>query len=353
MKTYSILSAIFLVSVLTSCENDIPLSIKENSPKLVINAMIDIDSEENHIYISKTGRNSVDSINDAQINIYINGELKEQLTEPLQPDLSINYRDSIFYHQYYYHNPYNKRYKTDLRFYPGDKVKIEVFADNNKYHAWAEDIIPKPLEIESIDTVSYRKEYSTYIRLRTTFTDFPNEKNFYRLALSKKDALQIKRLKDGVESHHVYEYEVATFMDTYQDFVLNDGRIFNEDDIFPLVENRHAIFDDTRLNTTYSMITSFYRPENYHHDIGNYNFVERVSIDFKVHLISITEMQYYYLKALNTIMSGSYDEYISMPVSYPSNVEGGIGIVGFSAGTYKTFNIPDFIPDTTRWHGYE
>jgi len=346
MKTNSMLYITVIALLFASCENEIPFEKKESSPKLAVNAMIDINSENNYIFLSKTGKNDVDSINNATINIYINGVLKEQLTTPQPPEIDFNSYDYM-----------NKKYQTDLRFNPGDKVKIEVFADNNKYHAWAEDIIPNPLEIENIDTMTYLNKKGTYsMRLKTTFTDFPNEKNFYRLVLVQKRSFLSKSVEEGVENLYIDEYEDAIPMETQQDIVLNDGRVLTDDDIIPKIENNYTIFDDTRLNTTYTMTTSIYsRSSISFYDYDHWFFhglFERASLEYKVHLISISEMQYYYLKALNVITSSSYNEYISMPVVYPSNVKGGVGLVGFSAGTYKSITLPDFIPYTGYGGGY-
>ena len=353
MKIKYIISAIFVALVFNSCQNEIPFNIKENSPKLVVNAMIDINFEDNFIFVSKTGKDYTGSVNDATINIYINEELREQLTEFIEPDTVLYEPDSTYY-QYYDYNSSDKKYKTNLRFHPGDKVKIEVFADDNKYHAWAEDIIPQPLEIEQIDTMTFidHSQYysNTQIRLKTTFTDFPNEKNFYRLVVVQKNNYQIK---DTIGNIIYKENEETKYMDTRLDPILNNGRVSTDDDIFPQVENRYAAFDDKQLNGTYTMTTSFNRPDSNSYYSTGEGIIERVAIDFKVHLISITEMQYYYLKALSVIYDMNYDEYLSMPVSFPSNVEGGVGFVGFSAGTHKTFSIPDIIPDTTNWYGSE
>ena len=350
MKIYNILYAIILFLFFTSCRNEIPFNVKENNPKLVVNAIFDINSQSNYIFLAKTGRYDIDSISEATINIYINEELREQLTKPTLPD-TVHYPDGNGYYILYNYSPKNVRYKTDLSFNPGDKVKIEVFAENNKYHAWAEDIVPKSIEIEHIDTMTYIKDNSSYIRLKTTFTDFPAENNFYRIALAQKSTTHIKTEEGNLISEKPHEGTV--YIDVREDIVLNDGRITTDNELIPQSENRYAIFDDARLNGTYTITTSIYRPNYYYYPtFEDGSFVESISIDYKVYLISITEMQYYYLKALNIIASDSYNEYLSTPVSFPSNVEGGIGFVGFSASTHKTFSIPDIIPDTTSWHGY-
>jgi len=350
MKIYNILSAFILISVFTSCENEIPFNIKNNNPKLIVNAIIDVTNQDNYIFLAKTGKNDVDSISDATINIYINEVLREQITEPTLPD-------TIYYPygngSYIFYNYYPSKYKTKLRFNPGDKVKIEVFAESDKYHAWAEDVVPKPIEIEYIDTMTYIKNNSPYIRLKTTFIDSPNEKNFYRIALVQKFITHIKT-KEGIIIS-ADPYEDVVYIDSREDMVLNGGRVTTDNDIITQPENSYAIFDDTHLNGAHAMTISFLRPEGHHFGYvpsqdGSF-FVESISIDYKIYLISITEMQFYYLRALNIITSGSYDEYLSTPVSFPSNVEGGVGFVGFSSSTFKTFSIPDIFLDTIGRYG--
>ena len=346
MKKYNIIIA-FVASLLISCENEIPFNEKNNPPKIVLNALIDIDSEENFIFLTKTGKYDVDSIQDATINIYVNGTLKEQLTEYFIPEFepddqlsettnALNYQSMFDYYRK------NKQYKTNMRFYPGEKVKIEVFAENNKYHAWAEDIVPFPLEIEKIDTATYTKDFhNTYIRLRATFSDTSDEKHFYRFAVVQNNTVYFNDIAEA------QSYKEMVSLDTREDIMLSDGKVITDDDIFPQVENRNAIFSNSQFNGTYTAKMSFFRPVNFYFNNGS-SFTERVSVSFDVHLISISETYYYYLKALNITSSESYDESFSMPVAYPSNVEGGTGIVGFSSGTVKTFSIPDIIP--SEWY---
>ena len=346
MKIYNILSAIILVSVFTSCENDIPFNIKDNPPKLVVNAIIDTDSEYNYIYLCKTGKNDVDTINNATINIYINEELKEQITQHTVFDFDYEIGNGGYVSNYPVANFFNnKQYKTELRFHPGDKVKIEVFADNEKYHAWAEDVIPVPIEIDNIDTMTYTENYEQRIRLKTTFTDSPNEKNYYRIALVQKNTLHLKDMESGKIT--LDYHEESLYMDAREDLALNNGKITTESEFIPQESNLSMIFNDSYLNGAYTMTTSFYRPNYFYFpsygDIDGIKTLERVSVDFHVHLISITEKQYYYLKATDIVSSDNYDEYLSMPVSFPSNVEGGVGFVGFSSGSHRVFSIPDII----------
>ena len=331
MKIYNILSTIIIAYVFTSCRYEIPINLK-NDPKLVVNAMINIESRSNFIYLSRTGEYDINSVYNATINIYINDILREQITEPSETD-TLHYPEDSYD---YYHN--NKKYKTDLLFNPGDRVRIEVFADD-KYHAWAEDVVPRPLEIETIDTMTFLKYDTPRIRLKTKFTDFPNEKNFYRLAVVRKIDIYIKN-KEGDISYSG-SFEEALQMDTSEDIVLNNGKIATNNDILPMAEN-YTIFNDSHLNGSYTMTTSFRRNVDFDSfPLDDESIIEYVSVNFEIHLLSITEMQYNYLKTLNIISSDSYNVFNSTPVTIPGNVEGGIGFVGFSSGTHKTFSITD------------
>lgn len=62
-------------------------------------------------------------------------------------------------------------------------------------------------------------------------------------------------------------------------------------------------------------------------------------MDIIIHLRSITEVEYYYLKALNLVDSDIYDETIDEPIKYPSNVHGGTGMIGISTEVSKKIEI--------------
>lgn len=339
MKTVHLLLTGFLVSVLTACENNIPYDVANNPSKLIVNAIIDASEKEHIISISKTGRYDTDSIRNAIINIYINDLLKEQLTEPFLRDSSKHPFPSADYHPGDYTN--DTPYRTTLQFRPGDKVRIEVFADDHTYHAWAEDIVPQPVEIGQIDTMTYTTDDYHMMRMRTTITDDPTAKNFYRLALLKKTTTYIRNKETGLLSEYLQEEVIE--LDTREDFILNDGKVVTDDGITGRQENALAVFDDTRMQGTETLTTHFERIAKNYYSPGAAGF-ERESIAYNVYLISITEIQYYYLKALNALYSFGYDEYLSTPVAFPSNIQGGVGFVGFSASTCKSFSIPDITP---------
>mgnify|MGYP002226286116 FL=1 len=95
-----------------------------------------------------------------------------------------------------------------------------------------------------------------------------------------------------------------------EDIVLTDGQPTNSDDedngMFDTVKNIYGVFDDSRFkNTSYTM--TVYNQT----DIDGFpEYGTNVKMDIIVRLLSITETEYYYLKALNLVDSDAYDETI-------------------------------------------
>lgn len=91
MKTF-IHYLCILISVLTiaSCENDLPFNVKDNPPKLVMNALINADSLTNIVFLNLTGKERVTHIQNATLEVRVNGVLTEQLRPlPIESEYSV------------------------------------------------------------------------------------------------------------------------------------------------------------------------------------------------------------------------------------------------------------------------
>ena len=327
-----------------SCENEIPFDIKENPQKLILNALIDADKEENEIILGLTGREKTDIVYEGNVDIYINGVHKEHLlTIPSDlPDYGYLVAGVV---------------KTHLRFSPDDTIRIEARTDDGKHYAWAEVIVPHPVAIEKIDTSQFSTTtwsyVNTYLRVRTTFTDDTKKANYYRILM--KGDLEIDAKEVGSPDYGIFYETFSTPLVIREDVVLTDGRPSVEDEqgILAPVENMYGVFDDSRINGNYTMTTSVLIPHAYLNEIayyshywgGNkYDDVRRVGISVKVKLLSISKDYYLYLKAANIGAGSSEDDYFGLPVKIPSNVKGGTGIVGVSIGNEKVIHLEDYIP---------
>lgn len=316
MKTYAIYLTALCALLLCGCNNEIPFNLAENPPKLVMNALIQAEKPENYLYLSLTGQTIPTYVTDATVEVRING----QLTETVH---ALPLSDHSFPNQY----------RLTSHFTPGDVVRIDAMTPDGKHHAWAEDIIPHPIgSIEKVDTVTKRvSKYGQLMKMmqyKITFQDRPNEKNYYRLVVEDQSIQKIitQSGKDSIVNYVDYK------LINREDVVLTDGRPMTDEDadnaFFEVIENRYNVFDDARFtNSAYTMTVYNSAILN---NRSNWTDVIHIKTDVTIHILSITETEYYYFKALNAVDSDAFDESINEPIRFPSNVNGGIGIVGFS-----------------------
>ena len=69
-----------------------------------------------------------------------------------------------------------------------------------------------------------------------------------------------------------------------------------------------------------------------------------IQVDVVVRLLSITEAQFRYLRAMNCLDSEDYNETFMEPVIVPQNVSGGLGFVGASSEQRVTLRMVDRPP---------
>lgn len=329
MRTYiHYLSILMIILVIISCENELPFNIKNNPPKLVMNALINADSLTNVLFLNFTGREYAGHAQDATLEVRVNGQLKESL-RPLP--LIDNERQC--------------RFTITSQFTPGDIVRMDAITDDGNYHAWAEVTVPQRLaEIESIDTLTVpltQNGYThNYMRYKITFRDRPDEKNYYRIAIEKQMSMWGYNHEEGGGDYIYWTKHISYSFIGREDVVLTDGQPSTGDDedngLFDTAKNIYGVFDDSRFqNTSYTM-TIYNNPE-VESDNNNDGFYE--GMDVIIRLLSITETEYYYLKALNLVDSDAYDETINEPIRYPSNVHGGTGMIGISTEISKKVRI--------------
>lgn len=335
IKSIYLLFTILFSLLFFSCENTIPFKTNDVPQKLIVNALINSNKAENSIYLHLTGVNNVSFVRDGVIKIYLNGTLKETIrVEEMKDEWGADV----------------EQYVSRLLYSPGDAVRMEVETEDGKYQAYAELTVPAPVAIEKIDTMTFRtngQNNMDYIRLKTTFTDVPESKDFYRILVDRYQTFYGVSRITGNDTSFVITSPASLII--HEDVVLTEGRpgtINENDDLFMTQnENLYTIFDDTRLNGTYSMITTLSLYSYYYFYDGDIK-IERMDMDVNVRLISLTEAEYYYLRALNIYDSDNYDDVFSPPILFPTNVNGGTGIVGASSeSAYKVNVRKDMIID--------
>jgi|WetSurMetagenome_2_1015567.scaffolds.fasta_scaffold00696_2 hypothetical protein len=349
-KIFSILSVLTAFLFVTSCEKDMPITQNEKFERLVMNAFIDADSTNNALYLNLTGADSALVVKDAHIEVRVNGELKET-----EVALSRN------------------RYPVKTQFHPGDVVRIDAYTNDNKYHAWIEETVPHSVESVYVDTAHvYKKFYNNSTsgggsgtgniwQYKIYFKDNSGDVNYYRLYMKRSIKQKIiykiptewlPKMVYKEDTVIYYRPDYGSDYMCYEDPIMMDGHSISAGgdndfgDFLPTLqytENTYGVFNDNRFNGKSCMLTVYdnllsYPP--YKHTVDTEAETEETtisSIDEIFFVQSITESEYYYLKALNLYRSSDYQDNddLSGPIKFPTNVHGGTGMVGFSSSASK------------------
>lgn len=337
--------SLFLIVALFSlvaCTNEIPFDYSNEPSKIIVNALLDVHKKENKITLALTGRNQVMYITDGQIKVLVNGSLKEEIT-------TADYNEKIL-------GSSPGDYFSRTKFNPGEIVRIEASTTDGKYKAWGEALVPSPIPVERIDTTSTvlttAFDSRRFLKLQVTFTDDAKEENYYRLAIERiqtVDAISSKTDKDTTVIVNTVERIVSR-----EDVALTDGRPTPMDskNIFDAPENKYGVFDNSRINGRYTMsVSTEYYPYDQNLYYGVYEGlkdIKNVKTSLFVHLFSISKGEYYYLRALNLLDSDNSGGPFNEAIKLPSNITGGIGIVGISTVTSMKLDLSDYKPVLSR-----
>lgn len=329
---------LLIIPLCLSCTNEIAFDLSNEPCKLIVNALLCSDEDENKITLAFTGYGNVTYVTDARINIFINGELKEEILKPTYDKDAPNSSPGD--------------YITNIHYSPGDQVKIEAITSDNKYHAWSEFIVPNPVNIERIDTttsiISTAFESLKYIHFKIAFQDETAQKNFYRIAVDRIQTVYAESKESGRDTTAVIKTSETLICS--EDIVLTDGKPtpISSDNIFDSPENRYGVFDDSRIDKKYIMSISTqyfpYRQEIYYGVHNKLKNIRNIDMKFDISLHSISEGEYFYLKALNFIDSDIYDSPFTEPIKLPSNISGGIGIMGMSVKHSQILTLSSYVP---------
>lgn len=332
----------------SACENEIPYYPKQQEPQLVMNALLEADKNDNRVYLYLSEGNKFGRINEATLSLYVNGQLAESPKElPLQEIANSSFENptnempevlpSVVKH---------KVFRLTTVFHPGDNIRLESIAEHGKYHVSAEVTVPQPVDEVQVDTcASFLRKYNRlypYRQYKITVKDRPNEKNYYRLEMAQEFSYRCEYINNTVPDT-IINMRNTEFINR-EDMILTDGHPTSSDEeeneFFPTIENKYNIFNDNRFSNTSATLKVY--AEYYEKVYPDYIFHQlHRSGTITIRLLSITEAEYRYQKALNGLDSDDYDETLMEPISLPCNVNGGLGFVGACAVTKKMILFPE------------
>lgn len=357
--TYILQTLLSACIALAACTNEIPYNEQARDPQLILNAQLTAGEKVNYAYLHLSEGNRIGRITQGSLTLYINGkaaETPEEISpEELYSDLKGTIDDEQF--ELLIRNIHFKKFRITSELHPGDHIRLEAIAENGTYHASAETTVPRPVESLQVDTaLAYLREYAgdvLYRQYKITLKDLPGEKNYYRLDISHK--LQ------QLVTYWTYRYDAGgnlvkeqrdtlltsipmTKIINREDIILTDGHPHNyndeENELFPTTRNKYNLFTDNRFSdasATLKVYTPTYHIEPpYFYDYIDYHNSQTITVS----IYSLTEEQYRYQKALNTLDDENYEEVLMEPVSIPTNVTGGLGFVGADSRTQFVLHLP-------------
>lgn len=336
MKKILNITAFAALLLLAACQNTIKYEYDLNDGKITILGELSTAREEHSVFLSMSYPDRIDSLPDAAVYCYVNGE-RHQATK-IHPGYEWRY-DPVTYESILVpvRNRYTE-YSFRADFKPGDKVRIE--ASKGEMKAWAEMEVPSRGEIVSVDTLTLVKTLSyqsidgsddyeqEYVEYTVSLRDVKGADSYYTLDADKNTVTRIIS-EDGteVEEQGPVKLEYETFHDRIleDDYSSGVGDIF--EDLLP-VNSTHCFSD--KLFRDQEATVKFYVPSYYIKEHLYYFEGDKAEVDVAVHLRfkSFDRSYYNYLRALNNMMCYGFDvNPIVEPTMLPNNVNGGMGMV--------------------------
>lgn len=339
-KIYHVLFFLLTLILATGCSEEITVEQTEQQPKLIVNAILNPD-EDNVVLLNMSEAETVRDIRDARIEVIVNGQTVETLTQGTPSEVSLENN-----HYYYNAKHATLAFALKTKFKPGEQVTIRATAEGNTYKAEATTTIPeRPLEV-SVDTAHIVRNSSDYIEVRVKLKDFPQSGNYYRIYLRERYITRGVSEYTGRDTTVIYNHIPET--DSNEDYILNDGQPQSGTDIEEEltgteIENKFMLFTD-RLLSNESIIKFYVNKNSSQYPLIGIDITKPVHFSGELYIgvAHIDEQLFAYWKALDGIMQTDSDDLgISEMIILPTNVEHGIGYVGAESVSYKTFSLPE------------
>lgn len=340
MKKIFLLS--LFICLLASCTNEIGPIPNDEPQKLIINALMNAGKTENAIYLNLSDYNSPQIVKNGIIRLYINGELSETITECIHPS-----EDEIYtsYEDYYY--------KVHSTFNSGDHIRIKAETSDGKFRAEAETIVHEPIRILQLDTLHRTGSLtgnnlsngslwlSEYTRLKIKLEIPSNSQMQYYRVQFKEDytyyLVNRETRKDSIITNTYWG------VSQYYDTALMDGKPGSSNDFdsniefVPPIQNYYRVFSSAYFsNRQYTMILE--TAPTYPWDTENYE-IKKTTCYATLQYYAISSNEYRYLLAASAYNDHDNSNPLEIPVIFPNNIKGGIGIFAIESPTEYKFEL--------------
>lgn len=321
---------ITLVSIFNSCEKEIEFKGKITEPLLVLNGYLNTDSlvkihvSKSRFLLGEVTRESL-SLNNAEVKLYVNGELKETLK---------NIKDGFYIGKHYLPKE-------------ADIVKIEASAAGFKSVEAVVTIPPKPrIRIESMKEEIYKRDDIVIISgdktidlfikkvTVTVLLDEPKAQNYYAARLYYK----MKKDDDSL-----YSEESISISDVLSEYIrINDSKTDGLIDFFDIEANPVAVnknyfndflFNGKQVRLKYTLNKPYY---NTSYDEKKQEIITEKNENeyyYRISLAEVTDELFKFFISSEKAYKAS-EKFFAEPVQIVSNVSSGAGIIGVSNSAY-------------------
>ena len=307
-----LLTAILALIAATGRMNDLAYTPRDTEPMLVMNSLMTAGDASHEVWLGLSRPGTVDTLKGAaSVRYSINGSAYAAAVEQ-------EGRQRL------------RRFVFAGPLSPGDRVRLE--AASGSYGASAEVTVPSLPVLGDIDTLSVGDSAARQLAFRIRMTDKTPGADYYSLGIICNS--QIEFFKTGA-SVGTAEFSRLCPLDTGEDLVLSEENIAaaNMDSMFDIgTPNRFGAFFDSQFDCASVVL----KPKVNKWELRSWyveTFLDYDSVYVKpvlrVDLSHIDVRHYYYLKALNSLESGTSDLVLE-EIAIPDNVDGGIGFVGIS-----------------------
>ncbi|MDR2286276.1 MAG: DUF4249 domain-containing protein [Prevotellaceae bacterium] len=305
MKNVQIILIISII-LLSGCEKNVDFSGKEPSPKIVVNSIINTQSDTSLIKISESvfdySSQEPGIVENPEIHLNINGEECNQLC--LDTVVGI--------HTYY---------KVVANLNVGDKVELSA---HTQKHGTVKgyDNVPDTAEIKNIETSWFKKDGRSYLRLYVTLKDSPGERNFYRIIVKSKADMIHPSFQEPLEYW------------SFSKIFIEDEMLFQsltEKDEGGKSPNFYRIFTDELFQGKEYTLNVYIQYDNYAEN-PDADYVRQY---IKVEIHTLSEKLYQNLHSQELASGMATGDIFYEPVKIYTNMQGGYGILGIYNVTEK------------------
>ena len=355
MKKIYLLCALLLAA---SCTSRLDLRSGEPESLLVLNARLRTDESWHRVevYMSKLRETSCEYVDDAEVDVYINGRLSCQAqtytyeTFPARP--------ANDYHQMFKYG-FQAGYYFNAELGEGDEIRI--VATRGELQASAQVTVPRAVELLAVDTVTVKQnpyfDGSDALECTLKLKDVPGEDNWMRLLLdyhmeevshhdSAPDTLRMITTMYNLPMYFDDDPNLrGEFHSSREQSALNETALN-----LPLVTNKYCIFTDDGFKDTEYRARVYLRSNSFYDPLPlpdfDMSFISRVSF----RLLTFNRDEYLFYQAYTnaktngTLSAGTTSQILFEPVTFPSNVEGGLGFVCVEAASSISLDFSREIP---------